>query len=492
MGYSRSDSGGARLDVMEPPDGAPAPARQDQGNRHRSAPETTDARVGRSRQAFVGTAAVASLGVASAATIAWLGRGWFFFFDDWGIILYRRRGGPSAFFAPHNGHLAAVVIAIYRSLFATTGLHHYGVYRGVEIVLHVACAFLLYRYAVRRGVPTHVAVLVTGVMLFLGSGAEVLFWLVNAGFIVPLIALLVALLAWDSGRRRADWVVLGALSVALASSGLGLAVAVGLAVVAWNSQPRTRRVAVVVGPVLAWVGWFALYRPGANTPASLRALPGAQSSGDVGLLGLTSHNIVRLPAWTWKSLWTAAGGLFGTATPWACYLILAGLVALAIVTVATGRSQARALAFAAALVAFWVLAGATRGSVPNTGPSTSRYLYTGCVLLLLILIELARTWRPGRLASGIATVLAIIAVVGGVHKLDGVGKAARAVFPREKAALAVLEACRGNASPNANPERSMFPAPFSAGPFWAATDALGNPVPAASPGSGSQCSHIRR
>ena len=61
--------------------------------------------------------------VAGALAIVWLARGWdLFFYDEWGTIFYRRSGGLDAFLAPHNGHLQAVVIAVYRALFATVGL----------------------------------------------------------------------------------------------------------------------------------------------------------------------------------------------------------------------------------------------------------------------------------------------------------------------------------------------------------------------------------
>src|SRR6266446_2896363 len=56
---------------------------------------------------------------AGAAIIAYSGRYWSFFYDEWGTIAYRRSGVFPAFFAPHNGHLMAVVIAVYRVLFAT-------------------------------------------------------------------------------------------------------------------------------------------------------------------------------------------------------------------------------------------------------------------------------------------------------------------------------------------------------------------------------------
>src|SRR6186997_1258495 len=80
------------------------------------------------RRALAWVALVAMMVVAGAlflyetrATATW--------FDEWEWVLGRRGDDVGTFLRPHNGHLSLVPIAIYRVLFATAGLEHYGPYR---------------------------------------------------------------------------------------------------------------------------------------------------------------------------------------------------------------------------------------------------------------------------------------------------------------------------------------------------------------------------
>ncbi|MHB2024500.1 MAG: hypothetical protein ACYCO3_14430 [Mycobacteriales bacterium] len=217
--------------------------------------------------------AVAAAGVLAAggAFIAYAGRFWSFFYDEWGIILYRRSGGPSAFLAAHNGHLQAVVIGVYRLLFATVGL---------------PCLPLL----------------------VLGHAWQVLFWAVNLGFVIPMIVLC----ALVSADRFRPWLVGAGLSLALASSGLGVAVAVAAGVLAVRAQRRRAQLIAVLAPATLWAAWFLFCRPYWLPPASLREIPGAAARGDVGSIRLPVANIARAPGYLLHSADAAAAALAAT------------------------------------------------------------------------------------------------------------------------------------------------------------------------------------
>src|SRR5437764_14957260 len=87
-----------------------------------------------------------ALAILAAAATAYFGRGWSFFYDEWGVIFYRRGGGLPAFAAPLNGHLVAVTVGVYRVLFATVGLRSYTPYRWVTIAAHVLLIALVFAY----------------------------------------------------------------------------------------------------------------------------------------------------------------------------------------------------------------------------------------------------------------------------------------------------------------------------------------------------------
>src|SRR5436190_23930925 len=115
--------------------------------------------------------AFAALAILAAATIARLGRGWSFFYDEWGVILYRRSGGLAAFAAPLNGHLVAGPVAVYRLLFATFGLSSYTPYRSVTIAAHLGLMTLVFAYA-RRRLPGALALVAVAPLLVLGYAWE--------------------------------------------------------------------------------------------------------------------------------------------------------------------------------------------------------------------------------------------------------------------------------------------------------------------------------
>ncbi|HZT67493.1 MAG TPA: hypothetical protein VFA11_17025 [Acidimicrobiales bacterium] len=424
--------------------------------------------------------AVAAL-VAAAATIGLVGRAWFFFYDEWGVILYRRSGGASAFLAPHNGHLQATVIVIYRVLFAAVGLRHYGAYRAVEIGLHVVCAGLLYLYASRRCRPV-VAALAAVLFAFLGAGWEVLLWPVNAGFVLPLVALLGCLLLWDAGVR---WelpltIVLGVLAVA--SSGLGLAVVAGLAVEAALLRKPARL--VVVGAVgVSWVAWFVLYRPSALPPAGLRSLPGASPRGDVGSVGYSSANVGRLPGWILRSARATVEGLCGTARPEVAYAVGAAMALGLVWALLARRVGIRFLAVGGALGVFWVLTGLARAAAQS--PEASRYEYPAALLVVLLLVEVVPRRLPAA-ALGVGALAVALSLLGGIHTLNRAGGGAKAAFGAEKAALARAERCRGRL-PAATPLDPVRAPGLTAGPFWVATSQLGYPVPPERVGPNDSC-----
>jgi hypothetical protein len=427
--------------------------------------------------------------VTAAVVIAWLGRGWFFFYDEWGTISYRRQGGFAAFFAAHNGHLQAAVIAIYRVLFATVGLRHYGAYRAVEIALHLVCAGLFYIYLRRRGVDPVVALCCYSSLLFLGIAWEVLFWPINAGFILPLICLLLVLISWDAGWRGSVTITALLSTLALASSGLGVAIVVGLGAEALLSRRGPRHLAALGVPLLGWIAWFLAIRPHLDPPHTLTRIPGASPHGDVGPVGTSLSNLRHLPRWLLHSLQDGLAAVTGTSSLVWAVVLGAAVMALLVWAKRRGTLNPRVIGLAIALGAFWVLTGLARAESQN--PGASRYLYPAVLLLLLIVGESVRGVRLRLLLVGVLVVLTILGVQKNVSIMNAVGKSAVVAFAKQKSEMAQLEGCRDRLPPGYTPDRKAMPA-VQAGPFWAATAALGDPVPAAAPGSDPMCPLGRR
>lgn len=120
-------------------------------------------------------AVLAVLCVAAFALIVILSTRLSFFNDDWYFLLQRpgaeSRGGLDALLAPHNGNPVVVLAAAFKILVAVFGMHAVWPFRAISGVSWAALGAVLYAYARPRVGPL-VALLATGVVLFLGPAWE--------------------------------------------------------------------------------------------------------------------------------------------------------------------------------------------------------------------------------------------------------------------------------------------------------------------------------
>ena len=79
-----------------------------------------------------------------------LGRDMTFYHDEWAMIL-KRDLSIDGILAPHNEHLSATLVILYRVLLGTVGMGSYWPYLGVTFALHLAVAWLV--YAIVRSRP---------------------------------------------------------------------------------------------------------------------------------------------------------------------------------------------------------------------------------------------------------------------------------------------------------------------------------------------------
>ena len=245
--------------------------------------------------------------------------------------------------------------------------------------------------------------------------------------------------------------------VALASSGLGIPVLLGIGVELALTAEGRRRMWVVAAPFALYLAWYVAY--GTNRAAfeelSLSAL------------------------WAWTAANHAAGAIIGERQiePGQQMLILI-LVVLAYRTFRVDRAaRIRLLALAVILLTFYGLTAISRHDIAP--PSSSRYLTVGVVFLLLMLVEAARGWKIRRWVPFVVLLLAWASF----GKADGGSEAlreARALFlqrsERVRASLGAVELL-GRARVSPTFEIAPRAAPFlEAGPWFATLDDLrGNP-----------------
>jgi hypothetical protein len=342
--------------------------------------DRTPARTG--RPAFADAAAVVArppvlLALVAVVVLAVLSRGMTFYHDEYTFILLRDLS-VRGIFAPHNEHLSATLVILYRVLLGTVGMVSYWPYLGVTFALHVGVAGLVY-VVVRREAPLAFALGAMALMLFLGSGGDDILWAFQSGTIGATAAGMAALVV--APRRPALAAVL--LTVALATSGVGLAWFVGTAV----HLLLTRRNAIVwlLLPLGLYLVWFVLF---------------ATSSVSPGLGGLVEYVLTGLTA-------TAAGVLGSTS-------LVVGAIALLALAFGLARLWTVppvVLAMLVASVAFFAIAGLVRAQLGAEQATASRYIYVAAPALIVAgAVVLARIPRPA--GNVIAALVLAVALAG--------------------------------------------------------------------------------
>jgi hypothetical protein len=352
-----------------------------------------------------GAILVAASIVAVAALLV-LGRPLTFRGDEWALITERSLSDPAGWFAPHGSHLIAAPTVLYRLLVDTVGLTSYLPYLALLAVVHLAVVAGVF-VAVRRNVGPWLALAAALLVLFLGAGYENLFWGFQLGYVGGIAA---GLWGWlvlrTTTGRGATLAAAGLFLLAIASTLTG-AVFVGIAWIDTLLAPsdRRRRAAALALPTLALTAWWIAARP------TVQHFDQPLATNPLDLLTFVAAGAIH-------SLGALSGLGFG-----------GGVLALAAVGVliwgrATrpGATPAESLACIAGLIAFFGLAGASRGVLGLEAAGSSRYVYFGAVLAVLAIAPLVPPmsrpsgWR-GRWMTVAAIAIFEIALLGNLRLL---------------------------------------------------------------------------
>ncbi len=403
-------------------------------------------------------ALLALLLVAGGAFLYRSGHDQIFWYDEWEFLLGRRGHSLSTFLEPHNEHLSLVPIVVYKFLLATTGMDGYGPYRLVLVLLDVLCAGLLFGYAQRRVGPW-LALGAAALFLFLGPAWEVILWPFQIAWVAALAAGLGALLFLDRGDRLGEVAASVLLLVALASTGLGVAIAGGVLVEVLWRRDRFRRLWIPGIPLLLYVAWYLGYSSSHFSRRTLPDVPGfiadAAASSVSAVVGLAGPVIP----------------LSENSLSWGRPLAVVAVVALVWRLVRIGTVTPRMAMLLASLVGFWILTAVGRAGFAFTPPYSSRYVYVGGAFVLLIAIELLRGVDIGRTAAILLGAALALALVANVGTLRDASRYLRERSDIRAANLGAIEMTRDTVDPG------FSPAPFIlAGNYLAAVADDGSPA----------------
>src|SRR5215210_7853111 len=138
----------------------------------------------------------------------WIGRGLYFWGDEWDFLSTRTGGDLGDLFRPHVVHLSTLPILAYRSLWWVARLRVYWPYRLLLVLVHLAGALLLWLVMRRAGVRPWTATVVASVFVFFGSGYHNILWPFQIGLVGSLVFGVAQLLLADHDGPidRRDWI----------------------------------------------------------------------------------------------------------------------------------------------------------------------------------------------------------------------------------------------------------------------------------------------
>jgi hypothetical protein len=358
--------------------------------------------------------------MAASATLIWIwGRGETLLGDEWGYALRIATEPASTYLLnpPPGKHLIAIPLLFYKAAFEAWGISSDAPYQVAHIILLLLCGGLFFLLA-RRRVGDMLAVLATGVLLFLGPAWEVVATPLRIPSLISTAAGLGMLLLLERRDLRGDLgaCILLVVSLASLSTGYAFAAAAVVLVLSRSTPERWRRAWVFAIPIALYAVWWLLeFQTGPNAAPIGRTL-------------------IDLPVYLGKSLGVTvlsvtglvqAGSSGKLVVPPALYVVVAailiGLLAWALLVQL--RRPARfppfLLAIAAALATFWVATAFAPG--PERVPWASRYLYLDAVLWLLLLCELARGLdvprRLTRVGWAVVGLAFLIVIAGNIREL---------------------------------------------------------------------------
>ena len=387
--------------------------------------------------------------------------------DREGVIAPYEGAGLEYLLAPHNGHLQLTGKLVYELVFGVAGAD-YTVLRAIEVLGVLLCVVAFFLLAKRR--VGGLGALAGSVWLLLfGSAWEVMLWPFDMHTVYALAAGLGALLVLEREGRHADPVACALLCASVLTIELGLSFALGVGASILARHDRWRRLWVVAVPVALYASWRAwassFEQP--STFLGLSGLPeslaGSLSAVLASLFGLNPYGAGVYPYAVGLHFWGAA-------------LAIIALAALGwrLIRGGAGRSTGVLLAV---LLGYW--SSIALGGRP---PDSSRYLFAGALLVLLVAADLARGRRLSRLVIATLFVLIAVAVPANVGKLRDGRHALLADAWLSRSGYAMLELAGEGVDPSYAPSTDeqatgVGPVPFfglEAGTYLAAMERVGS------------------
>ena len=418
-----------------------------------------------------------AMALAAALSIYWL-RGTTFAIDELGHLVGRRGWDPTTLLEPHNGHLILTHLLVFKATVEAFGAESHLPFTLLSVAAQLGAGALVFEL-VRRRLGPLVALIPAVLVLFFGAGWEVMMNPAGLANQLALIGGLGMLLCLERHGRSGDLGACLLLAFSVASHTLGLAFAAGaiVEILVAGGIAGWRRLWLVAAPLAIYAGWALWALKFDQTETSGYAI-GSLASGVYDQLEAISVSVVGIfrhagnPDLVTQLVTVDASR--GTA------LALLLIVAVALRARAKPPPSPRTWGLLAILCAYLVLVAI--GLRYGRPPEASRYVYTGAVLVVLLIAQLCEGLRLARGWALAAAAVVAISLLANVAQMRSAGLFFRSEAEHNRAEMAALELGRGCIPRGYEPEtqvvtllphRDMF---FTAGDYYESVDELGSPA----------------
>ncbi len=374
----------------------------------------------------------------SAALLIWEARGLTLMVDEWGWGYAARTNlDLHAFVDPHNGHFIAVMVLITKAALQLFHGNAETPLRLLAVALHLAVAGCLF-VLLRQAIGSAGALVPTVLVLFLGAAND---GIVGSHGMSVTITVLMGLGAWLAiQQRRLGWDLAAAsfmtVGVATESTVLPFIFAAAVLIGLDRESPRSRFWVVAVPLAVYafwWLGW------------------GHAEKSDVAIA-----NVAGLPSFAFDSLAASLGSIAGVFTVPGSRSVgfdlsagqaLAGSVLVATVALGLGRRYRPGVASVVPLVAllsFWLITSTVASAARE--PFSSRYLYIGVILLLLVFAQEIAASPVRHQAVLVLSGVCAFALLPNIREITYAGDIAREQTEANRAVMGAADTVIGEAS----------------------------------------------
>ena len=339
-----------------------------------------------------------------------------FQYDEWNFVLNRWQFNPDTFFQPHNSHFSIFPATIFWILLKIARLNHYGVYQLAGYFAHIFVASVL-AILVAQKLGKVAAIALGASILFLGAGVENILWPFQIGAMLSLVGYLLAIYFLESSSPKRNTLILLALILSIGSAGFGIAAIVAITIEMVIAKQLLKFWWLPTLPTVVWLTWYLKY----------------------GESDAQSENLLVSIRYINESLAASLSGFFNLSLGWG-FVFEVFLILIVLYLVFNKKLfTPRVAGLCVLLFVNWFFTAFSRAQF--WAPHSSRYLYFSIPIIILVCVELSRSFSRPRLNVAVI-IISIWSITSGWTQFESHASWLRNWSSDVRAELSVLESRR--------------------------------------------------